>query len=131
MYSFHICNLIDNNIFDEKIDISLFNSYIKKYNLSNLGKRKEYWINNVEIIKNYKNIMSYNYINDINIYYENNILIRNYEIEECMPFQFHDTDSECEYDLYSSENNSITFELKKYDTYFTFEWKSNNLDINV
>ena len=51
MFIYSLCSTIGDNLFDEKISIDKKEEYINKYKLENKGNIKEYWINNVCIIK--------------------------------------------------------------------------------
>lgn len=124
MFSFHKCILLGENIYNEKIDLKSLETLIKRYSLTKEGVFKEYWINNVEIIKKIEDIISYNYVNDLSINYdkENSMIVREYNCEKCIGFVFYDVDSEEEYIKYNSVINNINVILKCYDKYLTLEF---------
>ena len=129
MYTLHFCKLIDKHkgIYDEKIEKSNLDHFINKYSLINHGETCEYWINNVEIIKN-KDKETFNYINDINVNFKNGKIIREYAIKECIPFLFSDVDCREEYNLYIGSYDNIEVLVKDFLEYLTIEFVSDNLD---
>ena len=124
MFSFHRCYELQDNIYDEKINKNILDQLITRYSLIKEGSFKEYWINNVEIIKTENEIISYNYINDLSITYdkEYSLLIREYECEKCQYFSLYNVDYETKYDSYKSILGNITVMVKCYDNYLTLEF---------
>ena len=129
MYSIHLCRILDMEygIYDEKIKKEKLEYFIDKYSLINNGETCEYWINNVEIIKN-KNKETFNYITDIDIQYNDTFIIHEYLINECNPFLFYNVDIKEEYILYNGLNNDVRIILKEFSDYLTVEFISNDID---
>ena len=126
MYKYYYCNLINDNFYNNKINLNKLSYLIKKYDLNFKNNIKEYWINNVLIISNKDNIKFYK-INDKDIKLQNEYIIKSYDINECIPFNFNNTDIEEEYILYENIINDIKVILKQYLEYITLEFESNNL----
>ena len=74
MYLFHYCKKINDFLYDEKIDKKHLQFIINKFKLQSKGDFKEYWDKNVKILAN-EGLLTYNYINDISVTFENNYLI--------------------------------------------------------
>jgi len=129
MYKYYYCNQIDDNFFNNKIALDKLPHLIKKYELKHLGPIKEYWINNVLIISNKKDIKFFKII-DKEIKYEKNYLIQEYISKNCSPFNFNNVHLEEEYILYENTLNNIKIILKKYEDYITLEFETVNL-INI
>ena len=129
MYKYYYCRQIDDNFFNNKISLDKLSHLIKKYELELLGTIKEYWINNVLIISNKKDIKFFKII-DKEIKYENNYLIQEYISKNCSPFNFNNVHLEEEYILYENTLNNIKIILKKYEDYITLEFETVNL-INI
>ena len=129
MYKYYYCNKIDDNLFNNKISFDKLSHLIKKYELKHLGPIKEYWINNVLIISNKKDIKFFK-IFDIEITYENNYLIQEYISKNCISFNFNNIHLEDEYILYENTLKNIKIILKKYKDYITLEFETVNL-INI
>jgi len=126
MYNYYYCNKLNDNFYNQKININKLTSLIKEYKLINKGIIKEYWINNVKIISNKGEIKFYKVV-DKNIFYKNNYLIQEYEEYDMIPFNFYETKLENEYILYKNTIENIDIFLKKYDDYITIEFCSKNL----
>ena len=126
MYKYYYCNLINDNFYNNKINLNKLSYLIKKYDLNLKYNVKEYWINNVLIISNKDNIKFYK-INDKDIKFQNEYIIKSYDINECISFNFNNTDLEEEYILYENIINDIKVILKQYSEYITLEFESNNL----
>lgn len=128
MFSFHICKPIGDDLYDEKININKLDYFIKEYSLIDHGEIKEYWINNVEILKNNQGSISYHYIIDKSVIYDKikNIIIREYDIKNCNEFQFYNSDYEIDYRLYKSNINGIEILVKDFKLYLTIEYNSDN-----
>ena len=129
MYKYYYCDKINDEIFNNKININKFNDLIDKYKLVCKDKVKEYWINNVMILSNNSNL-TFNKIIDKEILFNNNYLIQEFILNECKPFNFHNTDLELEYILYENIIDNIKIILKKYNDYITLEYETDNL-INI
>ena len=129
MYKYYYCNQIDDDFFNNKISLDKLSHLIKKYELKLMGPIKEYWINNVLIISNKKDIKFFKII-DKEITYENNYLIQEYISKNCSPFNFKNVHLEDEYILYENTLNNIKIILKKYEDYITLEFETVNL-INI
>ena len=129
MYKYYYCNQIDDDFFNNKISLDKFPHLIKKYELKLISQIKEYWINNVLIISNKKDIKFFKII-DKEITYENNYLIQEYISKNCSPFNFKNVHLEDEYILYENTLNNIKIILKKYEDYITLEFETVNL-INI
>tara|TARA_B100000029_G_scaffold516538_1_gene630661 strand:- start:2011 stop:2394 length:384 start_codon:yes stop_codon:yes gene_type:complete len=125
MFIYSSCTTIGDNLFDEKISIDKKEEYINKYKLENKGNIKEYWINNVCIIDR-NGDKTYKYIKDVSVEYENNMLLQEIDVTDCIPFNFYKTDIEYEYELYESTINGIVYQLKKYDNFITYSYISEN-----
>jgi len=130
MYILHLCHLIDkeNNIYDEKISKDKLEELVKKFSLINKGSTREYCINNVLIIKT-KESETYEYITDTDIIYKNDSIIRNCQIDECIPFSFFNVDIQEDYILYSGLFHGIKVLLKEFIHYLTLEFMSPDLDL--
>ena len=117
-----ISKILDDNLFDTNISLSQKDILINQYNLLPCGKIKEYWINNVNIISNASSF-SFHYIVDNYSDYDKkyNLLIENYEKSICNPFNFYDTDSEEEYELYINDKNNHTIIMKVYQDSLVLE----------
>ena len=126
MYKYYYCNLINDNFYNNKINLNKLSYLIKKYDLNLKNNIKEYWINNVLIISN-KNDIKFYKINDKDIKFQNEYIIKSYDINECISFNFNNTDLEEEYILYENIINDIKVILKQYSEYITLEFESNNL----
>lgn len=127
MFIFHNCFQINENTYNESIPLEKLNEIIKKFTLTNNGKVKEYWINNV-FIQSKDNIISYHYIKDINISYDKkkNVLIQESEITPCRSFNFHKVDLEDEYIQYGNKIDNVSISLKKYQSHLTLEFSCDN-----
>ena len=130
MYIYYYCKLINNyeniNIYENKINLNKLSYLIEKYKLNYKDIIKEYWINNVQIISDKKNIKFYK-IYDKNIKYNNEYLIKEYEFKNCVPFNFNESHLEEEYILYENIINNIKIVLKKYNDYISLEFETNDL----
>ena len=126
MYKYYYCNLINDNFYNNKINLNKLSYLIKKYDLNFKNNIKEYWINNVLIISNKDDIKFYK-INDKDIKFQNEYIIKSYDINECISFNFNNTDLEEEYILYENIINDIKVILKQYSEYISLEFESNNL----
>jgi hypothetical protein len=129
MYKYYYCDKINDEIFNNKININKFNDLINKYKLVCKDDVKEYWINNVMILSNNSNV-TFNKVIDKEILFDNNYLIQELVMSECKPFNFHNTDLELEYILYENIIDNIKIILKKYNDYITLEYETDNL-INI
>ena len=138
MFNLYICNndkiMYDSNINNEIYNIKLSNNYhkpllIKKYNLINISKIKEYWLNNV-LVTSDKIKQHFEYIIDINISYnkDNNHIFHEYETKSCENFQFYEVDIEEEYSLYTNKINGVEIILKEYYDYCTLTFKTDELN---
>ena len=126
MYNYYFCSNINDEIYDQKININKLQYFIDRYNLISIGLIKEYWINNVNIISNNNNL-SFHKIIDENINYDNNYLIHNYDKEICIPFNFYESHLEDEYTIYENIiEYDIKIIIKKYDDYITLHYESEN-----
>ena len=126
MYKYYHCKLINDNFYKNKINLNKLSYLIKKYDLNLKYNVKEYWINNVLIISNKDDIKFYK-INDKDIKFQNEYIIKSYDIYECIPFNFNKTHLEEEYILYENIINDIKVILKQYSEYISLEFESNNL----
>ena len=126
MYKYYYCKKINENFYNSKIKLDKFSYLIKKYNLKYKNYIKEYWINNVLILSNNNDIKFYK-IYDKDIQYKNEYIIKSYDINKCIPFNFNKSHSEEEYILYENIINDIKIVLKKFSEYITLEFESNNL----
>ena len=126
MYKYYYCNLINDNFYNNKINLNKFSYLIKKYDMNLKYNVKEYWINNVLIISNKVDIKFYK-INDKDIKFQNEYIIKSYDINDCIPFNFNNTHIDEEYILYENIINDIKVILKQYSEYITLEFESNNL----
>ena len=129
MYNYYFCSKINNDFYDHKLDINKLSYLINKYDLKYEGSVKEYWINNVLIISNKKDIEFFKII-DKEITYENNYLIQEYISKNCISFNFNNIHLEDEYILYENTLKNIKIILKKYKDYITLEFETVNL-INI
>tara|TARA_B100001094_G_scaffold332622_1_gene405493 strand:- start:1460 stop:1858 length:399 start_codon:yes stop_codon:yes gene_type:complete len=129
MYLFHYCKKINDFLFDEKIEKKHLQFIINKFNLQSKDEYKEYWDKNVKILAN-QGVLIYNYINDISVYYRDDYLINEFEIEKCVHYNFYNVDSEENYTLYENEIDSVKYILKVYDTYLSFSYESEKV-INI
>ena len=127
MYNYYFCSNINDEIYDQKININKLQYFIDRYNLISIGLIKEYWINNVNIISNNNNL-SFHKIIDENINYDNNYLIHNYDKEICIPFNFYESHLEDEYTIYENIiEEDIKIIIKKYDDYITLHYECENI----
>ena len=126
MYKYYYCKQINDNFYNSKINLDKLSYLIKKYDLEYKNYIKEYWINNVQIISNNNNIKFYR-VYDKDIQYQNEYIVKLYDIDECISFNFNKTHSEEEYILYENIINEIKVILKKFPKYITLEFESNNL----
>ena len=101
MYKYYYCKQINDNFYNSKINLDKLPYLIKKYDLEYKNYIKEYWINNVLIISNNNDIKFYK-IYDKDIQYQNEYIVKSYDIDECIPFNFNKTHSEEEYILYEN-----------------------------
>jgi len=129
MYKYYYCDKINEQIFNNKINLNKLNELINKYNLICKNNTKEFWINNVMIISNNSNL-TFNKIIDKEIIFDNNYLIQEYDISDCKSFNFYETNLELEYILYENIIDNIKIILKKYNDYITLEYETDNL-INI
>ena len=128
MYCFYLLkdnNNNNNNNYDIKHDFKDINDFKNRYNLNNRGYEKEYWINNLRIIKN-DSEMNFNFIKDLNISKQNKFLVQEYEEFNCEKFNFYKTDTEESYEKYSNKINDVNILLKKYKDFFTIEFYCDN-----
>tara|TARA_B100000745_G_scaffold294244_1_gene237009 strand:- start:112 stop:534 length:423 start_codon:yes stop_codon:yes gene_type:complete len=118
---YYYCKVININdkIFNEKISLEKLKEILNELKLLKIGKIKEYWINNVQIIS-LNNQLSFNYINDISIDYKDNFLIQKFNKIECKPFNFCNIDLDDEFILY--ENKEKTIELREFNSYLTLQF---------
>ena len=126
MYNYYFCFKINDEFYNHKLDLDKLSYFIEKYDLKCKGDIKEYWINNVLIVSNNNDIKFYK-IYDKDIQYQNEYIIKSYDIDECIPFNFNGTHSEEDYILYENVINDIKVVLKKFSEYITLEFESNNL----
>jgi hypothetical protein len=126
MYKYYYCKEINNNFYNSKISLDKLSYLIKKYDLEYKNYIKEYWINNLLIVSNNNDIKFYK-IYDKDVKYQNEYIVKSYDIDECTPFNFNKTHSEEEYILYENVINDIKVVLKKFSEYITLEFESNNL----
>ena len=126
MYKYYYCKQINDNFYNSKINLNKLSYLIKKYNLEYKNYIKEYWINNVLIVSNNNDIKFYK-IYDKDIQYQNEYIVKSYDTDECIPFNFNKTHLEEEYILYENVINDIKVVLKKFSEYITLEFESNNL----
>ena len=131
MYKYYYCDKINDEIFNNKININKLQYLIDKYNLICKNIEKEYWINNVQILSNNNySIFSFKKIIDKKITYNGNYLIQEYISKECKSFNFHESKLENKYVLYENIIDNIKIILKKYDDFITLEYETDNL-INI
>jgi len=130
MRVYYYCNKINDNFFNHKINLDKLDLLINKYNLSKIGDIKEYWINNVQIISDKKNVKFYKTIDKNISYHDNNYLIQELYLSEIQPFNFFKINLENEYFLYENIINDIKISLKKYNDYITLEYRMDKL-INI
>ena len=123
-----ISEIIESNIYDIKIPLSMKEEIINKYKLESHGRVKEYWINNVKIISNNDGFL-FDYFIDENseIDLDLNILIEKYKKVESQSFNFYDSDIEEEYELYQKKNKDYLVQMKIYEKYLVLELSSENL----
>tara|TARA_B100000780_G_C20697216_1_gene277225 strand:+ start:102 stop:518 length:417 start_codon:yes stop_codon:yes gene_type:complete len=126
MYKYYYCKLISKNLYNSKISLEKLSYLIEKYDLNKQNCIKEYWINNVQIISDKKNV-KFSKIIDNNIKYDNEYLIQEYNIDECRPFNFSEIHLEEEYVLYENIISDNKIIVKKYLEYITLEFESKNL----
>ena len=130
MFNYYFCFKVDDEFYDNKLNISHLSKLIDKYDLKYINHIKEYWINNVQIISDKNNICFYKII-DKNISYNNNYIHQEYLISNCDKFNFNGSDLEEEYNLYENIINDIKIKVKKYDNFITLVYESkNNIDNN-
>ena len=118
MFNIYICNTyLGDNIYDIKLK-GVKKELIKKYNLVEKGAMKEYWLNNV-LVTNNQQRLDYKYVIDNKIEYikDKNILIQDYQEEECIPFQFYNTDIEEEFFYYQNSIDGVEINLREYNDY--------------
>lgn len=129
MYKIYICKELDKNVYNIKLSLSKVKEICEKYNLEKICEIKEYWENNVLIISN-KNDLDFNYINDINIYYDNknNYLIQEFNKIKCIPYNFSDVSIEENYLLYKNKIDNIEINLKQYGNYCTLDFLTDDLN---
>ena len=120
MYKYYYCNQIDDNFFNNKIAFDKLSHLIKKYELKLIRQIKEYWINNVLIISNKKDIKFLKII-DKEITYGNNYLIQEYISKNCISFNFKNVHLEDEYILYTNLVNNVLVNIKEFNDYLTIE----------
>lgn len=125
MFIYNYCLKDGDNFFNEKIDLSKKSEYINKFNLINKGNVKEYWINNVMIVDREGNKV-FKYYEDISVQYKDNYLVQKVKLEDCISFNFFETDTECEYELYEKILDGIIYNLKVYDKFISFSYISEN-----
>ena len=130
MRVYYYCNKINDNFFNHKINLDKLDLLINKNNLSKIGDIKEYWINNVQIISDKKNVKFYKTIDKNISYHDNNYLIQELYLSEIQPFNFFKINLENEYFLYENIINDIKISLKKYNDYITLEYRMDKL-INI
>jgi hypothetical protein len=129
MYNYYFCDKINDDpylkIYDQKLNINKLQYFIDKYNLICIGKVKEYWINNVNIISE-NGHLSFHKIIDGTTGNDNNYLIHNYDKEICIPFNFYESHLEDEYTIYENIIEDIKIIIKKYDYFITLHYESEN-----
>ena len=128
MYIFHKCEPLDEKSYSEKIPLDQKEDYIKKYKLKDLGIVRDYWIQNV-FIQSHKHKLSFTYINDISLHYNQGYLCQELSMKECSPFNFFNTDLEEEYHLYGRETDTYKIYVKVFKDYMTNEIWSTSKDI--
>ena len=126
MYNYYFCSEINDEFYDHKLDINKLEYLIDKYKLIKKGLVKEYWLNNVHIVSDDGNL-SFRKIIDNTIGYSNNYLIHDYDINECVIFNFYESHLEDEYMLYENTVDNIKIIIKQYDEYITLHYESENI----
>lgn len=117
-----ISKILDDNLFDTNISLSQKDILINHHNLLPCGKIKEYWINNVNIISNGSSFSFHYIVNNYSDYdNKSNLLIEKYEKTICNPFNFYDSDSEEEYELYINDKNNYTIRMRVYQDSLVLE----------
>lgn len=124
-----ISSIINDEIMDVKIPLKNKNQIIKKFNLLSLGKVKEYWINNLNIL-NINGSFKYDYvIDEINyIDKDKKLFIEMNKKIECIPFNFYKCDIEEEYELYKNNGNLFDVRMKVFHDYIILEIIGEKLD---
>lgn len=123
-----LSDTIETNIYDIKLPLSMKDEIINKYKLESYGRVKEYWINNVKIISNNRDVSFHYFIDQNNEIDEDlNILIEKYQKIKCQSFNFYHSDTEEEYESYQNENRDYNVQMKKYESYLVLELTGENL----
>lgn len=123
-----LSDTIETNIYDIKLPLSMKDEIINKYKLESYGRVKEYWINNVKIISNNRDVSFHYFIDQNNEIDEDlNILIEKYQKIKCESFNFYHSDTEEEYESYQNENRDYIVQMKKYESYLVLELTGENL----
>lgn len=123
-----LSDTIETNIYDIKLPLSMKDEIINKYKLESYGRVKEYWINNVKIISNNRDVSFHYFIDQNNEIDEDlNILIEKYKKIKCESFNFYHSDTEEEYESYQNENRDYIVQMKKYESYLVLELTGENL----
>jgi len=126
MYNYYFCSEINDEFYDHKLDKNKLKYFIDRYKLISKGLVKEYWLNNVNILSN-DGSLSFRKIIDNTISYKNKYLIHNYDINECVIFNFYESHLEDEYILYEKIYDNIKIIIKEYTDYITLHYESENI----
>tara|TARA_B100000787_G_C16122619_1_gene263416 strand:+ start:267 stop:683 length:417 start_codon:yes stop_codon:yes gene_type:complete len=126
MYNYYFCSEINDEFYDHKLDKNKLKYFIDRYKLISKGLVKEYWLNNVNILSN-DGSLSFRKIIDNTISYKNKYLIHNYDINECVIFNFYESHLEDEYILYEKIYENIKIIIKEYTDYITLHYESENI----
>ena len=128
MYSISLIkNIINEELFDIKIDLSEKELIIKKYSLKDLGLHKTYYKNHIQIISDNEKPYFYKVL-EKDIYVKDNYLFIEHEKELIEPFSFYETDYEEEYILYKNTIDDVIINLKEFKNYLELEFITDDLN---
>ena len=122
MFAFYYC-IQDGLSYNAKLPLKKKEELIQKYQLKRVGRIKEYWENNVQIILRNGNFC-FNYWTDKTIEYnkKHNLLMNEYEIKPCDQYNFYQVDQEEIYILYEMVINNVIIQVKEYDNFLTITY---------
>jgi len=126
MYIFTYCS-IKGDHFTGEIDINKKNELINKYSFNEPINVKEYWINNL-MIESFEGNLSFHFLNDKNVSYENNYIIQECDKIRSCPFNFYKVDTEEEYLYYEKKISNGLIIMKEYNDFLTIEYHYENKD---
>ena len=120
MYIYH--KYIENldSVLNGRLPLSKLSDTIKTHKFQFKGKKKEYWIHNLQIIADETSLNFY-FVNDIECFINDGWICQECTKKEVSPFHFYETDSEETYTYYESKYKDCLLQLQVYQDFFLFK----------